>query len=182
VIEVERRRGLGPLERLHVPTLVRALWIPSRHLLRNLWARLRGRDDFAFTAPLPRAHDRLRPGARGMPVLIVADDGAPRCVACGLCAFACPSRCIRVESSSAQAPGGRPRPHRFEIDMARCLFCGLCQEACPEEAIVMSPLIAPASAERGSLVYDLDRLLVDACLVETEIGWLRSSRADEAGP
>jgi NADH-quinone oxidoreductase subunit I len=157
---------------LYVPTLVRALCIPLRHLLRNLVAGMRGRALSSFTQPLAEEPALLPVGCLGMPVLVAGDDGAPLCVACGLCAIACPSRCIDVLASDA---GGRTAasPERFRIDMARCLFCGLCEEACPEEAIVLSPVMARAHADRGALVHEIEHLLVPADLLEPSLQRVR---------
>lgn len=103
-----------------------------------------------------------------MPLLVAGQDGHPLCVACGLCAYACPTDCLLV------VPGDDPlnvharRPERFELDMANCLVCGLCEEACPEEAIVMSPLDRRALPVRESAVFVLDELLVPSERVQ---GW-----------
>jgi NADH-quinone oxidoreductase subunit I len=75
---------------------------------------------------------------RGMPVLVQLPNGEPRCVACGLCEFACPTDCISIVPGEIEGARIERYPEAFEIDMARCMFCGLCEEACPEEAIVMS--------------------------------------------
>ena len=75
---------------------------------------------------------------RGMPVLVQLDNGQPRCVACGLCEFACPTDCITIVPGELEGAGIERYPEQFDIDMSRCMFCGLCEEACPEEAIVMS--------------------------------------------
>ena len=47
---------------------------------------------------------------------------ADNCVACGLCAEACPVNCISE---------GTP----YTIDAGSCVSCGLCAEACPVDAI-----------------------------------------------
>ena len=44
------------------------------------------------------------------------------CVACGLCAEACPKDCIKE---------GQP----YTIDAAECVSCGVCADACPVSAI-----------------------------------------------
>ena len=73
-----------------------------------------------------------------MPVLVQLDNGQPRCVACGLCEFACPTDCISIVPGELEGARIERYPEAFDIDMSRCMFCGLCEEACPEEAIVMS--------------------------------------------
>ncbi|MDX1765118.1 MAG: NADH-quinone oxidoreductase subunit I [bacterium] len=62
------------------------------------------------------------------------DVAVDKCIACNLCAKACPVACITLESE-AKLQGKGKRPARFEIKFSRCMFCGLCVEACPTAAI-----------------------------------------------
>ncbi len=170
VIEVRQNERLGVLERLWLPGFLRGLWVIARRARR---AREGGRTP----APRPTApHDRVA-RVRGLPILL-ADDGIPRCVGCGLCAQICPPGCIRVVASGSAevAPGGEASVpvvpgvaggavEAFEIDMGRCFHCGLCEEVCPADALAMSPLVEIAAEARGDLVYDLDALLVPAALL-----------------
>ena len=91
---------------------------------------------------------------RGMPVLVQLENGLPKCVACGLCEFACPTDCITIVPGELPEHGIERYPDAFDIDMSRCMFCGLCEEACPEEAIVMSREVELATYDRGSMLYD----------------------------
>ena len=95
VIEVRRKEKLGWLERLYVPMLVKGLSVTARHFFRNLRGFATGkRTDFVVQYPEEQVD---YPDAfRGMPVLVALDDGRPRCVACGLCEFACPTKCIEI--------------------------------------------------------------------------------------
>ncbi|MBK7552877.1 MAG: NADH-quinone oxidoreductase subunit NuoI [Syntrophaceae bacterium] len=94
---------------------------------------------------------------RGRPALVARADGAPRCVACGLCEKICPSLCITVVAETG--PEGTRSLARYRLDLNRCSFCGLCVEACPVEAIVMSGEYELASGSREPLVLDEGRLL-----------------------
>lgn len=87
---------------------------------------------------------------RGTPRLVPGPDGAPRCVACALCAGACPADCIRVEAGPrTDEDDARHRDlvaTRFDLDLGRCLLCGLCEAACPADAIRLDGRSAPAMA------------------------------------
>lgn len=150
--------------------LLVGLWVSTKHLLRNLGRFARGRQDFAIHFPEQRL---VQPAAlRGMPVLVQMADGKERCVACGLCEWACPTTCITIFPAETANEVER-YPAVFDIDMSRCMFCGLCEEACPEEAIVMSRQIEIASySRRGSLWHKQD-LLVPVEQLKTRTTYLR---------
>ncbi|MDA0337252.1 MAG: 4Fe-4S dicluster domain-containing protein [bacterium] len=107
------------------------------------------------------------PGLSGTPRLTRTAAGAPRCVACALCAGACPARCIRVEAGPPPAGTDDEEwtrvPLVFELDLGRCLLCGLCAAACPEEAIALvGAPIAGGATEAAHLRLDLEALLLSA--------------------
>jgi NADH-quinone oxidoreductase subunit I len=68
------------------------------------------------------------PRFRGRIVLTRDPDGEERCVACNLCAVACPVGCISLQK--AEKEDGRWYPEFFRINFSRCIFCGMCEEAC----------------------------------------------------
>ncbi len=97
------------------------------------------------------------PRFRGLHELQRDQNGKEKCVACGLCATACPSECIRLEG--AENDQGERYAAVYEINMLRCIFCGYCQEVCPEDAIFLKHEYELASTEGDSFVYDKERLL-----------------------
>ena len=119
---------------------------------------------------------------RGMPVLVALDDGLPKCVACGLCEFACPTDCITIIPGELPERGIERYPEAFDIDMSRCMFCGLCEEACPEEAIVMSREVELASYDRGSMLYHKPELLVPANLLKRRLEFIRAEYDRQHAP
>jgi NADH-quinone oxidoreductase subunit I len=171
VIRVKRREKLGWLERSYVPMLVKGLAVTARHFFRNLRGFATGRrSDFVVQYPEERVD---HPDAfRGMPVLVAREDGSPRCVACGLCEFACPTDCIDIVAGELDSEVERT-PRHFDIDMGRCMFCGLCEESCPEEAIVMSQQVELATYDRASMVFHKDQLLVPGAMLERRLRFLR---------
>lgn len=104
----------------------------------------------------------------GIPRLTVAPDSRPRCVACALCAAACPSDCIHIEASTPPwveegdaATTSERWPAVFELDLGRCLLCGLCESACPVQAIALDPRVSvPVATGRQGLRLGRDALLL----------------------
>jgi NADH-quinone oxidoreductase subunit I len=184
VIEVERNAKLDLSERLYLPAILRGLFVTGGHFFRNLKGFATGRNRSDFVVQYPEERIDFPDAFRGMPVLVAQEDGAPRCVACGLCEFACPTDCIEIVSRELEGGRSERAPASFEIDMARCMFCGLCEEACPEEAIAMSREVELAAYDRESLVFGLRELLVPEALLERRLGFLRAEyeRAGAAPP
>ena len=125
----------------------RALWIVLRHSFRP-------RDTVLFPEEIPV----LPPRYRGRIILSRDPDGEERCVACYLCAVACPVDCIALEATEDET--GRRYPKWFRINFSRCIFCGFCEEACPTYAIQLSPDYDMAEYHRPSMVYEKEHLLI----------------------
>ncbi len=129
---------LGLWERLYLFEIVRGLRITGGVFFGNMAKWLTGRKG-ALTAYYPEEiRADYSPRNRGRHVLTQRPDGSPQCVACNMCATACPAYCIEIVAGSHPEDAAHPKtPTRFEIDYSRCIFCGFCVEACPEDAIRM---------------------------------------------
>jgi NADH-quinone oxidoreductase subunit I len=173
VIKVKRREKLGVLERLYVPMIVQGLAVTARHFFRNLRGFVTGKNREDFVVQYPEERIDYPDAFRGMPVLVQLDNGQPRCVACGLCEFACPTDCISIVPGELEGARIERYPEAFDIDMSRCMFCGLCEEACPEEAIVMSREVEISSYDRQSLNFTKEQLLVPENLLKRRLDFLR---------
>jgi len=58
-----------------------------------------------------------------------------KCIACGLCANACPNRVI---SLNKQKVGKKQYLTDYQMNIQYCLFCGLCVESCNKDALHFS--------------------------------------------
>ena len=182
VIQVRRHEYTGWAERLYLPMIAKGLAVTSRHFFRNLRGFITGRNRSDFVVQYPEEQVDYPDAFRGMPVLVQLPNGEPRCVACGLCEFACPTDCISIVPGEIEGAHIERYPEVFEIDAARCMFCGLCEEACPEEAIVMSRETEICTYERGSLIYHKEQLLVPENLLKRRLDFLRAEYDREHAP
>lgn len=159
--------------------VLRGLRITSGHFFRNLWGWIR-RKPTVFTIQYPEARPEMPGAFRGMPVLVQMDNGKERCVACGLCEWACPTDCITIFPAETNDEVER-YPGVFDIEMSRCMFCGLCEEACPEEAIVMSHNVEIAAFTRGGTLWHKDDLLTPVEQLASRLGHIRRGYDRPAG-
>lgn len=101
---------------------------------------------------------------RGLHVLQRDENGLEKCVACFLCAAACPSNCIYIEAAENTAENRISGAERYaavyNIDYNRCIFCGYCVEACPTDAITHGHGFELATFNASTLVYRKEQLLV----------------------
>jgi NADH-quinone oxidoreductase subunit I len=100
---------------------------------------------------------------RGVHVLQRDENGLEKCVACFLCAAACPSNCIHIEAAENteehRISGAERYAKVYNIDYNRCIFCGYCVEACPTDAITHGHGFEIATFNASNLVYRKEALL-----------------------
>jgi NADH-quinone oxidoreductase subunit I len=126
---------------------LRSLWLIFLHMFRR-----------RVTVQYPEQKARLPPRWRGRIILSRDPDGEERCVACYLCAVACPVDCIALQAT--EDAHGRRYPDFFRINFSRCIFCGYCEDACPTYAIQLTPDYEMGEYQRTNLVYEKDDLLI----------------------
>lgn len=127
-------------------------------ILNTLWTVFRTMFRRRVTIRYPEERPRIPPRWRGRIILSRDPDGRERCVACSLCAVACPVDCISLQAD--QDEQGRRYPSFFRINFSRCIFCGFCEEACPTYAIQLTPDFEMGEYDRGNLVYEKEHLLI----------------------
>lgn len=128
-------------------------------ILRTIWAVLKHTFRQRETIQYPEEKAYLAPRYRGRIILARDPDGEERCVACYLCAVACPVDCIALQATEDE--NGRRYPDFFRINFSRCIYCGFCEEACPTYAIQLTPDFEMSEYERPNLVYEKEDLLID---------------------
>ena len=128
-------------------SLLRAIWQVFLHLFRR-----------RVTILYPEQKPYLPPRWRGRIILSRDPDGGERCVACYLCAVACPVDCISLQAT--EDAHGRRYPEFFRINFSRCIFCGFCEEACPTYAIQLTPDYEMSEYNRQNMVYEKEDLLI----------------------
>ena len=115
------------------------------------------------TENYPDEPPRFEQRFRGLHVLERDEQGLEKCVACFLCAAACPSNCIYIEAtentSEHRISAGERYAAVYNIDYNRCIFCGYCVEACPTDAITHGHGLELASYNVTGLIYRKEQLL-----------------------
>ncbi len=127
-------------------------------ILRTLWQVFRHMFERRITIQYPEERPYFAPRYRGRIILSRDPDGGERCVACYLCAVACPVDCIALQAT--QDEHGRRYPEFFRINFSRCIYCGFCEDACPTYAIQLIPDVEMGEYRRENMVYEKEHLLI----------------------
>lgn len=100
----------------------------------------------------------LPPRYRGRIVLTRDPDGEERCVACNLCAVACPVGCISLQK--AETKDGRWYPEFFRINFSRCIFLWSVRRSLSDHGDSVNPGFRNGEYKRQDLVYEKEDLLI----------------------
>jgi NADH-quinone oxidoreductase subunit I len=127
----------------------------------GMWTTLKHFFGKKSTIQYPEERAPLPVGFRGLPRLVYDEDPEDlRCVACSICANACPVSVIHIDTHR-----GADRKlvlDRFDIEAGGCIFCGLCVEACPFEALTMMRGFELAAYNREQLFWTKEMLAIKA--------------------
>lgn len=138
------------VDRLYIPAIIKGLLVTLKHLItphKNI------------VISYPEYKRKPYPHYRGAHRLNKDEQGRIKCVACEMCATACPAHCITITPAPAPWDDRERYPVKFEIDMLRCIYCGFCEEACPEEAIALTELYDFTGHSRREMIWDREKLL-----------------------
>ena len=161
-------RDLSFVHKMYYGEIAKGMLFSFKHMFRK-----------KVTICYPEQRPELGPEFRGRPVL-VSEHGQERCVACGLCARACPPFAISMQAAETTDKKER-YPESFEINMLRCTYCGFCEDVCPEEAIVMSAEYDFNFRHRHEAIYEKDRLLMDVADLKGRLTFLGKKRNPNFG-
>ncbi len=141
---------LGLTGRAYLPLLAEGLTTTFKHLVGP-----------KKTVQYPEEpHEMAHPEIyRGVHRLNRDEKGRVKCVACFLCATACPAHCIDIVAAESPWPDREKYPQSFTIDELRCIFCGMCEEACPVDAIELTSLYDLSGKSREEMIFDKEKLL-----------------------
>ncbi len=139
---------MGLWERLYIPAVLQGLGTTLSHMVRP-----------AVTQQFPDEEPKLPPNYRGVHRLNRDEQGRVKCVACYLCATACPAHCIDIVAAPSPWPDREKYPEIFVIDELRCIYCGMCEEACPVDAIELTTLYDLTGLTRREMLFDKEKLL-----------------------
>ncbi len=162
---VKKEYSLG--ERVYLVEITKGLGLTWKHFVFNVKASFRkGPHTVPTCWQYPEDRREIAPIFRGAHMLQLNDKGQELCVGCGMCARACPAKCITVKrgkpaEGEEDKYAGKTMCVSFEIDMLRCIFCGLCEKACPKNALVLGQDYELAEYSPDSCIYDKDRLLAN---------------------
>jgi len=111
-----------------------------------------------YTEQYPLERPRVAERYRGAPRLNVnPDNNETMCIACDLCALACPEHLIMVTSERNEKTR-RKELTTFTYDLSRCMFCGLCEDACPTDALELTQDFELASYTREGAIWNREML------------------------
>ena len=138
-----------------ITAMIRGLFAGFPTTFRHLFRK-------PITVDYPDRKLPMSPRFRGRQLLMRDENGLEKCVACGLCAVACPADAIYLEAAENDGTvmAGPRYASTYQIHRMRCIFCGYCEEACPVAAIFMGKEYELAVYSKADFIWDKPTLLV----------------------
>ena len=155
-VKVVKREGDTLKEKLYLSAIFSGMKVTFGHFSKNI-RDIHAMENVCYPEQQP---SDITPRYRGVHRLTKRADESIACVACFMCATACPATCINIIATQREDNIDEKMPQKFEIDLLECIFCGYCVEACPCDAIRMdSGIFSVVEKERKDFIYDKEKLL-----------------------
>ena len=170
-IKVTKRPAYTLKHALYLPAIAAGVKVTFKHFFKNI-SDINAVETLRYPEEQPTdITDRYR----GLHRLTHRQDGSEACVACFMCATACPSNCIFIEAEERDDGLDEKRPKSFFLDTLECVFCGYCVEACPCDAIRMDTgIFSLTGNKREDFVMDKEQLLSHKGAFGEEVSRARS--------
>lgn len=156
----EPKLSLG--DQFYLPQVLNGLGTTMKHMFRVVVKQ----QNRVIQYPEQRREDLpvgeggiLKQTYRGTHRLNRDEEGRVKCVACFMCATACPANCIHIEGGESPWADREKYPIKFDIDELRCIYCGMCEEACPVDAIELTSIYDIVGLTRQEMIFDKEKLL-----------------------
>jgi NADH-quinone oxidoreductase subunit I len=151
---------------------VKTILIGMKLTLRYCFAK-------TVTVQYPDVAPTLQPRFRGFHWFEIE-----KCIACDMCAKACPVDCIYIEKTAVRkidkatglAVGGAVT--RYAIDYAKCMFCSLCVPPCPTDCIHMGNVHDMSGYSRASMIVEFTELAKQGLQTPQPL-WMNRDRVPE---
>ena len=160
IVELKEPR-LSSFEAMFIPAILSGLGTTIRHFAKSIAG-----GDRTLQYPEERREQKSVfdggmdiKGYRGVHRLNRDEQGRVKCVACYMCATACPAHCIHIVGEEAPWNDREKYPVKFDIDELRCIYCGMCEEACPVDAIELTYEYDMVGLTRSEMIFDKEKLL-----------------------
>jgi NADH-quinone oxidoreductase subunit I len=146
-MKVIRPQSLSILKKLFLVDLIKGLLLTFSYQ----------RPSANYTEQYPKVRPRIAERFRGAPRLNNSPEtGETLCIACNLCALACPEYCIEVAWDRTE--DGKKALTTFTFDLSRCMFCGHCEDACPTPCLELTQDFELALYGRNDMKWDRQKL------------------------
>jgi len=168
---MSEKQSLGSfISRLFLLDLIKGLVVTLKYhnaaIVQKRGASGQGDDPLLgiYTKQYPKERPIIAERFRGAPRLNNdPETGETLCIACNLCALACPEDCIYVGSENREVmEGGKLKKKKvlttYVFDTSRCMFCNLCSEACPTDCVELTQNFELASYTRIGAIWDREDL------------------------
>ncbi|PHS58500.1 MAG: NADH-quinone oxidoreductase subunit I [Sulfurimonas sp.] len=156
-VKVVKRYGDTFKEKIYISAIFGGMKTTFKHFIKNL-SDASNIHTLSYPEELPKD---ITPQYHGVHRLTHRkDDNSIACVACFMCATACPAECIEIVAQERDDDVDEKMPAIFNIDLLECIFCAYCVEACPCDAIRMDTgIFSLIGNKREDFVYNKEKLL-----------------------